>query len=307
LRALAIGVARFLAWAAPNVYSGLKDRSEPMTRSILVAGVLTAVTGVAGAQPLGSVAEKEKARRDSVKAPARVITGQDLKEAPPATAEPTLPPGDAAADPAQARIHVAAAKFARGAAPQIPVTAVAGGEVVLEVAVGRDGRVTGTKTLRATPPFTDALIVAVRGWQFKPAEDMAAPVAGQPADPATRRPMESTVLAIGLFRPPAIFSVTQGEPPKTVADASPGAPALQGALTMPIYPPQALNDGVVLMELELKADGSVERISVVQSAPPFDQPALDAVRGLRFRPARVHGRPAPSTVYVAAAFRQPIT
>jgi hypothetical protein len=45
----------------------------------------------------------------------------------------------------------------------------------------------------------------------------------------------------------------------------------------------------------------------VQSAPPFDQPALDAVRTLRFRPPTVHGRAAPSVVYVAAAFRQPVT
>jgi TonB family protein len=279
-----------------------------MKRSILVASALIAAAGAAGAQSLGSVAEREKARRDAIKAPARVITTQDLREPPPPVEPGASSPSDpSSSDPQQARVVVTAAKFQGGAAPQIPVMAVSGGEVVLEVAVGREGRVTGTRTLRTTPPFTDAVIAAVRGWRFKPAEDVAAPMPGQPVDPATRASMDSTVLVIGLFRPPAIFGVTPGEPPKTLAEASAEAPAVQNALTMPIYPMQALNDGVVLLELQLKADGGVERTSVVQSAPPFDQPALDAVGTLRFRAPRQRGRSAPSVVYVAAAFRQPIT
>jgi TonB family protein len=263
--------------------------------------------GVAGAQSLGSVAQKEKARRDAIKAPARIITAQDLKAAPPPIdAAPPTSAGDPS-DPGAPRTVLAAAKYRGGPAPQVPVMAVAGGEVVLEVAVGRDGAVTGTKALRTTPPFTDALIAAVRRWRFDPARDIVTPDAGAPADLTTSTPMASTVLVIGLFRPPGLFNVTLGEPPKAVAQASPDAPALQSGLTLPVYPAQALNDGVVLLELQLRADGGVERTTVLQSAPPFDQPALEAVRGLSFRAPRLHGRSAPSTVYIAAAFRQPIT
>jgi outer membrane biosynthesis protein TonB len=61
------------------------------------------------------------------------------------------------------------------------------------------------------------------------------------------------------------------------------------------------------VELAVGPDGAASRPRIVRSSAAFDQPTLDAVAGLRFRPARVHGRPSPSFVYVVAAFRQPIT
>lgn len=279
-------------------------------RAVFVMAVVLAVAAprLGGAQTLGEVAAKEKARRDAIKAPARVITGDDLRAVAPPAGEPA--PTSVGSDPVEAappRTIVSAARLQSGPPPQIPLMAVAGGEVVLEVAVGKDGSVSGVTTLRQTPPFTEAMQSAVRGWRFKAAEDVATPESGKPADPATRGPVASTVLVIGLFRPPGLFNVTLGEPPKTVAQPSEGAPALQSMLTMPAYPAQALLDGVVLVELQLSSQGAVDKASVVRSSPPFDQPALDAVKGLGFRAPRIAGRTAPSTVYAVVAFRQPIT
>jgi TonB family protein len=220
-------------------------------------------------------------------------------------------PAEAAAEAATAqreeRVAVAPARLKGGALPQIPIMAVSGGEVVLEVSISRTGRVTGVKPLRHTAPFTDAMAAAVRSWTFAPAEDALAPPGGAAIDPATRRPMDSTVLVVGVFRPPALFAATLGEPPAISGAPSGAAPVLAGPIEMPAYPVSALNDGVVLVELDLAASGGVEGIGVVRSAAAFDQLALAAASALAFRPARVHGRAAPAFVYVAFAFRQPIT
>lgn len=280
-----------------------------MRAVFVMAGVLAIAPAVGVAQTLGEIAAKEKARRDAIASPARVITVDDLRAVPPPAGEPApaTDPGSGDDPAAPPRTIVAAAQLKGGSPPQIPLMAVAGGEVVLEVAVGKDGSVSGITTLRHTPPFTEAMQSAVRGWRFAPAEDVVTPPPGQPADPTTRAAAASTVLVIGLFRPPGLFNVTLGEPPKTVAQPSDAAPALQSMLAMPVYPPQALADGVVLIELQLNAQGGVSKASVVRSAAPFDQPALDAVKGLGFRAPRMGARSVPGTVYAVVAFRQPIT
>lgn len=271
---------------------------------------LTFAAAPVAAQSLGQVAAEEAARRKAIGAPARVIRGDDLRADYPVTTPVDLPawPDDTAddADPAAPRTIVAAAALQGGALPPIAVMAVAGGEVIVELSVTRDGVVESAKTLRSTPPYTENLLSALRGWRFAPAEDVLTPAAGQPTDETTRRAAASKVLVVGLFRPPALFAATLGEPPKTVAAPSQDAPGV-GALVMPEYPVRALFDGTVLVEVQIGVDGSVLRRRLARSSPPFDDPALEAVGSLTFRPARVRGRAVPSVAYVVAAFRQPIT
>ncbi|MEP7118935.1 MAG: TonB family protein [Acidobacteriota bacterium] len=261
------------------------------------------------AQSLGHLAAEEAARRKAIPTPARVITDDDLRPATGPTQAPLPLPEPTSADEPKpaARVAVAPARFASGQMPQIPILAVSGGEVVLEVSVNRNGRVTAVKPLRHTAPFTDAMAAAVRSWTFAPAEDAVAPLAGAEPDPETRKPMDSTVLVVGVFRPPALFANTLGEPPKNVAKPSGATPFPMSPLEMPAYPAQSLDSGVVLMELSVAAQGNISGAKVLKSTPPFDAPALAAVSALSFAPARVHNRPAPALVYVVAAFRQPIT
>lgn len=269
-----------------------------------------AVSPVA-AQSLGQVAADEAARRKTIATPARVIRADDLRTDFPVTTpveRPAWPGADtAAADPQAPRTLVAAASLQGGGLPPIAAMAVAGGEVFLELTVNRDGGVEAVRTLRDTPPFTDSLSMTVRGWRFAPAEDVLTPAVGQRADETTRRATSSKVLVVGLFRPPALFAMTLGEPPKTIAGPSDDAPAVTGAATMPLYPARAMFDGTALIELQLGVDGSVMRTRLARSAPGFDEPALDAAAALSFRAPRVKGRAVPSVVYVVEAFRQPIT
>ena len=261
------------------------------------------------AQSLGRLAAEEAARRKAIPSPARVITGDDLGGAVRPVSPPrAIAPGSGAADDSRApRVAVAPAKLTSGGLPQIPVQAVSGGEVVLEVSVSRQGRVTAVRPLRDTPPFTAALTAAVREWGFAPALDALVPQSGDAPDPATGAPMASTVLVLGVFRPPSLFPLTLGEPPKDVARPSGASPAPASSLPLPAYPVTALSDGVVLLEVNVGAHGGVEGIGVVRSSPAFDKAAIVAASALAFAPGNVHGRPAAARVYVVAAFRQPVT
>jgi TonB family protein len=189
------------------------------------------------------------------------------------------------------------ARFDAGGVPALPALAVGGGEVLLEVSIGRDGRVTEAKPLRMTAPYSDVLIQAVRGWHFRPAEDATAPAA-----PA---PVESKVLVAAVFRPPALNMPTLGEVPREGAPAS-AETAFPLKMAVPAFPPQASRGGVVLLEARIDRDGSAGDVRVLRSAPPFDEPARRALGDWIFRPARIQGADAPSYVYVVLGFATPV-
>jgi protein TonB len=179
------------------------------------------------------------------------------------------------------------------AVPPLPVLAVGGGEVLLEVSVGIDGAVTDVKPLRTTPPFTEMLTQAVRGWRFSPAQ-------------YSSRAVESKVLVAGLFRPPALAGPTLGQPPTPVAPASEDVPQ---ALRMvpPDFPAEALRGDVVLLETRVDEGGAAQDIDVLRSAAPFDDYAVEALNDWAFRPARIRGTETSTLVYVVMGFPAPVS
>lgn len=174
----------------------------------------------------------------------------------------------------------------------MPALAVGGGEVFVEVAVDAAGQVTAVKPLRATPPFTDPVVSAVRAWRFRPAEQNGTAIA-------------STVLVAAVFRAPALQGPTLGETPRDVAAATPATP-VPLTVTAPDYPATARGSGVVVVEARLDATGRVVDTSVVRPAPGFDAAAQAAVRRWRFRPASAGGVPAAAIVYAVLGFPEPV-
>jgi len=282
-----------------------------MKFTVVIASLLLCVVSAreTAAQSFEQLAQQETARRQAISAPARVITTADLASVRGLTivGSGALPADTPAATVVTQRVAVVSATYQSGAVPRIPVEAVGGGEVLLEVAIDKAGRVIGVDVLRDTPPFTQEVIGVVREWRFQPAEDAEAPAPGEAVDRATLKAAESKVLVFGLFRPPALFPATLGLPPSDIASPSAAVPAPATFPAMPLYPPQSLFAGVVLAELHVGTDGGVSDARIVRSAAGLDAPALDVLRGLRFRPARVHGLAAPTMVYAIAAFRQPVT
>lgn len=190
--------------------------------------------------------------------------------------------------------------------PPIPVSAIGGGEVRMELDVSSEGLVTRATPLRATPPFTEPVTAAVRDWRFFPAREVVKADAAPAGAPISRVAVPSNVLVVAVFRPPTMNTPTLGEPPRDVAAGSESMP-FPVTTTVPPYPPRASGNGVVLLEVHVSAIGTVEDVGVIASAPPFDEAARDTVRQWRFRPAKVHGIPVSGLVCVIAGFRAPVT
>ena len=192
------------------------------------------------------------------------------------------------------------ARYVSGELPAIPVQAVGAGQVFVELAVTAAGSVAGATVLRATPPFTDAVVSAVQGWRFDPARDT-----DDPKEPP--HDVASTVLVAAIFRPPTMLNgPVAGTPPKDVGAASVTTP-FPGSVVAPAFPPKAVAGGLVLVEADVSATGGVIDARVIVSSPGFDEPALNAARQWTFRPARLRGRAAPSLAYLMFSFRQPVT
>jgi TonB family protein len=185
-------------------------------------------------------------------------------------------------------------RFRSGAPPTVPAHAVGWGDVRLEAVVSDGGSVGGIRTLRASPPFTDALRNAVAGWRFDPARTKAGPV-------------EAHVLVAGLFRPRVLYDTpAPGRPPADVAAPSARIPAPVDIPT-PAYPARAIGDGFVIMEVLVGEDGAVREARVAASSGTgFEASARRAASNARFRPARRDGAPAPGRAYLVFGFRQPV-
>ena len=195
-----------------------------------------------------------------------------------------------------------------GSSPATPVMAVSGGEVFLEVTVTETGVVSYIDVLKATPPFTDMVLDAVRGWTFLPAERTEEVTSGTPPSAATElvtEPVVSKVFVGVIFRPPSLYTPTLGSPPTDVAAPTEEVAAPLSSAT-PGFPPQALFSGTVLTEVTIGVDGRVSNIEVIQPAAGFDELAVGAARQWSFRPARVNGRFEETYAYIAFAFRAPV-
>ena len=197
----------------------------------------------------------------------------------------------------------APARYARGAAPVLPVMTVGGGEVFLELTIRPNGTVEAIRPLRSTPPFTGVLSNAVNGWQFTPALEA---VVGPDGKQEGSKNATSKVMVAGMFRAPTLLTPTLGEKPADVGAASEDV-AYPTTTIEPPYPPQALSAGLVVVEASTDTTGKVLAARVISSSPAFDPAAVDAARKWRFKPARIKGHPTSTYVYLVFGFPQPVT
>jgi len=192
-----------------------------------------------------------------------------------------------------AQADIEPARFEGGSLPGVALTMTAGADVITSAAVSDTGRVTGVDVLRSTPPFTDAVVAAVRTWRFSPALD------------SDRKPMATHVIVEAIARPPSLNAPTIGTPPKDVAPADDRVPFPAQTQT-PLYPVNARSEGTVLVEARVDPAGHVAGVTALRSAPPFDSAALDAARAFTFRPAQGPNAPTSTYAYLVFVFRQPI-
>jgi len=208
----------------------------------------------------------------------------------------------AAAGPPQPPV-LSPPRLRSGTTPAVSATMLSGAETLLEVTVDLDGRVAGVRPLRTAPSITDLVAAAVRGWRFEPAhrrhqiDTVTAPL-------SMIMPRVSTVLVVAMFRPPSLAAPMRRQTPADIRAGTDETPRPVEWIA-PVFPRRAFAPGVVLLELDVDCDGGVSDARVIESAPPFDEPALEAVRQWRFRPAMVDGRPVPVVVYAVLGFPFP--
>ena len=195
------------------------------------------------------------------------------------------------------------AQYAGGSVPLVPVRAIGGGEVLLELAVTKTGTVADVKTLRTTPPFTAQFAAAARSWRFRPAERLTESL--DRSRPPAWLPVDATVLVGGVIRPPTLNTPTQGELARDIGSEADDTP-FPLSVVAPPFPPRARDDGSVLVQVMIDAGGRVSDAKVLQSSPAFDEVALKTARAWVFRPARVRGESVATYAYLVFAFRQPV-
>ena len=170
--------------------------------------------------------------------------------------------------------------------------------MLLTVSVDSTGQVDDIRTLQETALLTEAIIDAVRQWRFEPATSAALR--------EDARPVATDVLVAAVFRSPMLYEFgPEDRTASATASGSTDAPYPTQALT-PVYPAQALFDGVVLVETAVTEQGTVSEASILAGGEGFEAVALDAARQWRFRPATRDGRPVASYAYLIFGFRQPI-
>jgi TonB family protein len=119
-------------------------------------------------------------------------------------------------------------------------------------------------------------------------------------------PVAGRVLLVAVFRPPSLYA---GPAPGAVPQRR-GTPSADlprpDSLAMPAYPPTAVGDGLVLVEIEMNGRGAHRAHRVLTPPSGFDRAALDAVNGWGFSPPAGPATADLRFVYAILGFRAPV-
>jgi len=210
-----------------------------------------------------------------------------------------------------AALIIAAAAPAEVASGQVPTAprlcdgpvaadiprAFGGGEVVLELTIDSEGAVAESERIRMTPPFLDFVVKSVAQWRFTPA---TAVIDGRVTTVVT------PVLVVAVFRPPLVYAGPAPGPRAQVFGALSRRVPSVDSISLPAYPPMAIGDGVVVIEIEMRR-WEPPNYRIVGPASGFDDAALDAVRSWRFGPPQDSDVPDTIFAYALLGFRAPLT
>lgn len=71
----------------------------------------------------------------------------------------------------------------------------------------------------------------------------------------------------------------------------------------PVYPPNSIAQGTVILQVKLDKWGQIEQVKVLKGIPSLTEEAQKAVRKWKFKAATLDKQPVAATVIVAMTFR----
>ena len=173
----------------------------------------------------------------------------------------------------------------------IPYGASAAGIVLLDVAVDASGVVGDVKVLQDVPPFTDLIRGRLSTWRFHAARD-------------GDKTASTRVLVAGVFMPAMLQFPAPTQPLVPDSDPDVAIPFPTNVSFAP-YPAKAMNDGGVMVEVWLSADGVVQDARTVGGTPGFGESSRSTAKKWTFRPASRKRANVPARAYLFFSFRQP--
>ena len=117
--------------------------------------------------------------------------------------------------------------------------------------------------------------------------------------------MQKPKMAVGVFIVSCLLAVTLA---KTQEPSTPSfEPATVVSSAEPVYPAMAMGSGTVVLAVNIDAGGEIQHVKVIKGAGGgFESSALEAIKGWKFKPAMLEGKPVSSVVPVAFSFSWPV-
>lgn len=178
---------------------------------------------------------------------------------------------------------------------QFPLQTTADGLVIFSVSLGPSGEIRKISVLQDLPPFTPVAEQSLRSWKFAAASENG-------------RPEDSEMLVAFVFR----HAVYIANPPRftPVVPAKESEETRRGfvppgilSISYAAYPASTIASGAVVVQANVKPDGSTGGVSIVHDLPGgFGPLAINAAKHWRFQAASRDGLPVPSKVAMAFVF-----
>ncbi|MBE3098156.1 MAG: M56 family metallopeptidase [Planctomycetes bacterium] len=212
------------------------------------------------------------------------------------------------------------------------------GVVILEATIDPSGIVIDARVLRSIPPLDAAAIDAVMQWRFEPKPEYPPLLMTVTVNFKLDAGPKTTGVAGGVVGGTSggvsgdvAGGVAGGVPGGVTGGVVGGVPGGVGAAprggiaappdavrvgdhvkapakikdVRPVYPEVAREagiQGVVIVEVLIGTDGTVQGVKILRSIPLLDQAALDAVRQWEFEPTIIDGQPRPVVATLTVNF-----
>jgi len=193
-----------------------------------------------------------------------------------------------------------AANSAEGFSPPTPVSlvrspfppqALFGGEVVFDALLDNRGRLIQIKVVRGEAPFLDQAFATVRTRTFVPAREDAKPAASR---------IGIVFMFSQTYDPPGKAAMHEYDEPLAKAT---DCGALPMATIEPQYPAPSGEDGSVILNARVAADGKLSSVQKLSGEESLAEAARAAVEQWSFAPGKREGKEADSAAIAVVVFR----